>query len=372
MVQVACARSGPLLFRNFVGNLRSWIGPSFSSNGILFTAHLDQLGCVMKEWPLKNADVVEMYRTMLKIRRFEEKVHDFNEKGLLSWTKNAIHLYIGQEAVAVGVCSALKKDDYITSTHRGHGHVIAKGGRLDKTMAEIFGKETGYCKGKGGSMHIADINLGILGANGIVGAGIPQAVGAGLSSKLRHTGNVCASFFGDGASNGGAFHEALNLAAVWKLPVVFVCEHNSYAISTSASTSTSVKNIADRAAAYNMPGMTVDGMDVMAVFEAASKAVDRARKGDGPTLLECKTYRYMGHFEGDPFHYRTKEEVAQWMERDPIKKLRKKLVDTKTLTDAEADKIEQGVIAEVENAAKFAFDSPFPSPETATEGVFAE
>jgi len=323
---------------------------------------------------LKNEDLVEMYRTMLKIRHFEEKVHDFNEQGLLSFTKGFVHLYVGEEAVAVGVCSALKKDDYITSTHRGHGHCIAKGAQLDKMMAEIFGKETGYCRGKGGSMHIADLSLGILGANGIVAAGIPQAVGVGLSSKLRHTGKVCASFFGDAASNTGAFHEALNLASVWKLPVVFVCENNGYGITVSADISTSVENISDRAKAYNIPGVTVDGMDVLAVFEAASEAVDRARKGNGPTLLECKTYRYRGHFEGDPFDkvYRTKEQISEWKERDAIRRLRKKLLDTKTLTEAEADKIEKGVITEVENAAKFALESPVPPPEIAMDGVFAD
>jgi len=241
---------------------------------------------------LPKTKLIEIYRKMLEIRHFEEKVFDLYGQNLVLGT---IHLYAGQEAVAVGVCANLRKDDYVTSTHRGHGHCIAKGARLDKTMAEILGKKTGYCKGKGGSMHIADFSIGMLGATAVVGAGIPIAAGAGLSIKLRGTDQVVACFFGDGASNQGTFHEGINIASVWKLPVIFVCENNLYAMGTRQSIVMAIENIADRAVAYGIPGVVVDGNNVLAVHEATQKAVERARKGEGPTLIECKTYRLKGH-----------------------------------------------------------------------------
>ncbi|MDH5441859.1 MAG: thiamine pyrophosphate-dependent dehydrogenase E1 component subunit alpha, partial [Candidatus Bathyarchaeota archaeon] len=247
---------------------------------------------------------------MLEIRRFEEKVWDLFGRNLIPGT---LHLYIGEEATAVGVCVNLRVDDYITSTHRGHGHCIAKEARLEPMMAELLGKKTGYCKGKGGSMHVADASVGILGATAVVGSGIPIAVGAGLSCKMRKTDQVVACFFGDGASNNGTFHESLNMAAIWKLPIVFVCENNLYAMGTRISNVTAIDNIAQRAIAYGMPGVTVDGNDAVAVFQAARGAVERARKGEGPTLLECQTYRHKGHSRFDPATYRPQEEVEEWM-----------------------------------------------------------
>jgi TPP-dependent pyruvate/acetoin dehydrogenase alpha subunit len=246
---------------------------------------------------LSNEKLIEMYRTMKKIREFETKAAELFAEGSIP---GFVHLYIGEEAVATGVCANLKDSDYITSTHRGHGHIIAKGGDLKYMFAELFGKATGYCKGKGGSMHIADADRGILGANGIVGAGHNIAVGAGLSAKYRGTDQVCVCFFGDGSTNQGTFHESLNLASIWKLPVIFVCENNLYGISMHQSRHQAIQDVADRAVAYNIPGVVVDGNDVLAVYEAAKEAIDRARNGQGPTLIECKTYRQRGHFEGDP------------------------------------------------------------------------
>jgi pyruvate dehydrogenase E1 component alpha subunit len=312
--------------------------------------------------------LVEMYRKMLEIRHFEEKVFELYGQNLVPGT---IHLYAGQEAVAVGVCSALRKDDYITSTHRGHGHCIAKGADLKRVMAEILGRKTGYCKGKGGSMHIADFSIGMLGATAVVGAGLPIATGAALSIKLRGTNQTVACFFGDGASNQGTFHESLNIAAIWQLPILYVCENNLYAMGTRQSRVMLIKNIAERAVAYGIPGITVDGNDVLAVYKAAKNAVERARKGDGPTLLECKTYRHKGHSRMDPAKYRPKEEVEEWLKKDPIKRLRSKLLESNVLSQAEADEIEQAVIAEVEEAVKFALESPYPAPEEALEEIYA-
>jgi pyruvate dehydrogenase E1 component alpha subunit len=282
-----------------------------------------------------------------------------------------IHLYAGEEAVAVGVCSALQKDDYITSTHRGHGHCIAKGADMKRVMAEILGKQTGYCRGKGGSMHIADFSLGILGATAVVGAGFPIAVGAGLSIKLRKTSQVVACFFGEGASNQGTFHEGLNLASVWRLPVIFVCENNLYAMGTRQSRVMNIENVADRAVAYGIPGVVVDGNDVLAVYETAEKAVERARNGLGPTLIECKTYRHKGHSRVDPAKYRPKEEVEYWLAKDPIKRFREKLLQTNILTEAEIQQVEMEVSVEIEEAVKFAMESPYPNPEEALEDVYA-
>ena len=309
-----------------------------------------------------------MYRKMLEIRCFEEKVFELYGQNLVPGT---IHLYAGEEAVAVGVCSSLRKDDYITSTHRGHGHCIAKGAELKRTMAEILGKKTGYCKGKGGSMHIADFTIDMLGATAVVGAGLPIAVGAGLSIKLRKTNQVVACFFGEGASNQGTFHESINMASTWKLPVIFVCENNLYAMGTRQSTVMAIENVADRATAYGIPGIVTDGNDVLAVYETTQKAVERARKGEGPTLIECKTYRHKGHSRVDPAKYRPKEEVEEWLAKDPIKRFKEKLLQTKTLTEAEIQQIEKEATTEIEEAVKFAKESPYPTPEEALGDIYA-
>ena len=309
-----------------------------------------------------------MFRKMVEIRLFEEKVFDLYAQNLVPGT---IHLYAGEEAVAVGVCSNLRKDDYITSTHRGHGHCIAKGADLKRTMAEILGKKTGYCKGKGGSMHIADFSIGMLGATAVVGAGIPIAVGAGLSIALRKTDQVVACFFGEGASNQGTFHEGINMAAIWHLPIIFVCENNLYAMGTRQSRAMLIENIADRAAAYGIPGVVVDGNDVLAVYEATRRAVERARRGEGPTLIECKTYRHKGHSRVDPARYRPKEEVEEWLAKDPIKRFKERLLQGAVLTAEEIKKIEVDITAEIEEAVRFAMESPYPAPEEALEDVYA-
>src|SRR5207253_9076862 len=265
-----------------------------------------------------------MYERMRLIRQFEERLHQDFAAGKIP---GFVHLYAGEEAVAVGACAHLRDDDFITSTHRGHGHCIAKGVNIREMMAEIYGKSGGACKGKGGSMHIADVNKGMLGANGIVGGGFPLAAGAGLTAKFNGKGQVAVCFFGDGAGNQGTFHEGLNLAGIWKLPVIFVAEINGYAESTPVTYHMSCRDIADRAAGYGMPGVSVDGLDVFAVYEAAGEDISRARRGEGPSLIECKTYRYYGHFEGDAITYRTKEELASYLERDPIQALRQFLQD---------------------------------------------
>lgn len=307
---------------------------------------------------------------MNQIRYFELKALSLFEENKL---RGSVHLYAGQEAVATAVCSLLTDDDYITSTHRGHGHCIAKGAALDRAMAELMGKETGYCKGRSGSMHIADFEKGNLGANAIVGAGIPIASGAALASKLRGDDRVAVSFFGDGASNEGVFHESLNFAAIWKLPVIFVCENNGFGISVPVKQSTSVEDISVRSQAYNMPGVTVDGNDVYAVYEVAEEAVKRAKAGEGPTLIECKTYRHLGHWTGDPQVYRTREEVEWWMEnKDPIQLMRKKLVKDGVMKAAELDEIEEAAKREADEAAEYAIASPEPDPARVMEDVFYE
>ena len=280
--------------------------------------------------------MVESYRKMVLIRKFEMCASKLFAQNKLP---GFLHLYVGEEAVATGVCSALEVTDYITSTHRGHGHLIAKGGDVKKMMAELFAKETGYCKGKGGSMHISDRDKGILGANGIVGAGIPIATGAAFASKYKGDGRVAVSFFGDGAANRGTFHEALNMAAAFKLPAVFVCENNLFAISVCARYHMAISDISDRAAAYGMPGYSIDGNDVELVYETTKAAVERARRGEGPTLIECKTWRHRGHYEGDPDDYRTAEEKAEWMQKDPIERLAKRLIEEGICTQAELDAI---------------------------------
>jgi len=318
--------------------------------------------------PIEKEKLIDMLKTMIRIRRFEERVV---EKFAAGEILGFVHSYIGQEAVATGACANLRPDDYITSTHRGHGHLIAKGGKTDRMMAELYGKKTGYCKGKGGSMHIADMDIGILGANGIVGAGIPIAGGAALSAQMRGTDQVAICFFGDGACNTTRFHEGINLASIWKLPVVYVIENNMYAEKTPISYACNIPNLADRAGAYGIPGKTVDGNDVLAVYEAVGEGIARARRGEGPTLIECKTYRWRGHFEGDMQAYKPKEEVEEWMKKDPIPGFRKKLVETGVLTEKEFDEIDQEINEEIEKAVKFAEESPLPAPEETLEDVYA-
>lgn len=316
---------------------------------------------------LSNEEMIEMYATMKRIRLFEETVIEQLTAGK---TPGFVHTYIGEEAVATGVCATLKEADYITSTHRGHGHLIAKGGETKFMMAELFGKKTGYCKGKGGSMHIADIDLGILGANGIVGGGPPIAAGAALAAQYNDTDNVSICFLGDGASNQGTTHEAMNLAAVWKLPVVFVIENNGYGEFTPQSEHQTLEDVADRASGYGMPGVVVDGNDVMAVYEAASEAVVRARKGEGPTLIECKTFRIRGHFEGDPQTYRPEGEVEEWKKKCPIEKFEAKLMEMKVLSKKKIGEIGANLKKELEEAIKFAEDSPYPDVSEVTTDVY--
>lgn len=308
-------------------------------------------------------------RRMYLIRKFEEGAEESYTRGLIHGT---MHLSIGQEASAVASCMPLRPDDQITSTHRGHGHCVAKGADVSRMFAEFFGKETGYCKGRGGSMHIADVEKGNLGANGIVAGGIPIAVGAALTSKRLKTGKVILCFFGDGASNEGAFHEALNMAAVWRLPVVFVCENNKYGMSTSTERSTSVPNIAQRAVGYSIPGKTVDGNDFSAVCEAVGTAVAHARAGDGPSLIENMTYRWRGHSKSDRNRYRTKEEISDWMKKDPIKRFAKVLRDHKILSTEDVLELEADVDREITEAIEFAKSSPDPVISEVTRDVYTE
>ncbi len=312
----------------------------------------------------------QFYKTMFKIRTFEKRIEEFSMKGEVP---GFVHLYIGEEAIATGVCANLTKNDYIQSTHRGHGHTIAKGAKVDKMMAELFGKRTGYCKGKGGSMHIADFSVGMLGANGIVGGGFTLATGAALAEKIKGTNNVSVVFFGDGASNRGTFHEALNMASVWKLPVVFVCENNEWASTTPYLTTTSVKDISDRAVGYGIPGVIVDGNDVEKVYEESAKAIERARKGEGPSIVEMKTYRIKGHFVGDPEMYRTKDEVKERFElTDPIRRFKEKVLLEGVLSENEINKMEEEIIKEIDDAVKFAMESPFPSEEELFEDLYVD
>lgn len=307
---------------------------------------------------------------MYLIRRFEEGAEECYTRGLIHGT---MHLSIGQEASAMGICMPLAEDDQITSTHRGHGHCIAKGAEVKRMFAEFFGKTTGYCKGRGGSMHIADVAKGNLGANGIVAGGIPIAVGAGLSSKMMKTGKVVVSFFGDGANNEGAFHEALNMAAIWKLPVIFVCENNGYGMSTSTARSTAVKNIAERAAAYSMPGVIVNGNIFSEVAEASHQAVARARAGEGPTLIESKTYRHRGHSKSDRNRYRTKEEIEDWMSnRDPITLFESELREFGFIDDKGIEGIRDAVAREIADGIEFAKTSPSPDIESIQDFVYTE
>lgn len=310
----------------------------------------------------------EALRKMYLIRKFEEGAENAYMRGLIHGT---MHLSIGQEASAVGTCMALTAHDQITSTHRGHGHSIAKGASSYKMFAEFFGKETGYCKGRGGSMHIADVEKGNLGANGIVAGGLPIAVGAALSAKRLKNNKVVVCFFGDGANNEGAFHESLNMASVWKLPVVFVCENNKYGMSTSTERSTAIERIAQRSLAYGMPGKTVDGNDFSAVAEVVDEAVERARCGEGPSLIETITYRWRGHSKSDRNRYRTKEEINQWVERDPIKRMIALLKEHDVINEAERASIEESADREIRDAIEFAIASPAPSTSEVTRDVYA-
>jgi pyruvate dehydrogenase E1 component alpha subunit len=317
--------------------------------------------------------LLDLYNMMLKIRLFEEAVAEKYREGKIS-TPGLLHLYIGEEAVAVGACKNLRNDDYVTSTHRGHGHCIAKGGDINQMMSEIYGKKTGYCKGKGGSMHIAAPEIGIIGCSGIAGAGIPIATGVGLSIQYRKSDQVCVCFFGDGASNTGAFHEGINLAAVWNLPVIFVCENNQYAISVSTEKSLEIKDIADRAAAYGIPGTVVDGMDVTKVYTAVKKTVAKAREGKGPSLIECKTYRFLGHYLGDPKlgadYYRSEDEIKKWKRKDPLQKLKGELLEKGIVAEKGIKKITDAIQKEIAEAVNFAERSPFPSSREALEDIY--
>jgi pyruvate dehydrogenase E1 component alpha subunit len=309
------------------------------------------------------------YRQMVTIRQFELRAIQERQTGLIP---GFIHPCIGQEATAVGACAALNQDDVIASTHRGHGHLIAKGGEPRYMMAELAARSTGYCGGKGGSLHMTDFDLGILGANGIVAGGIPMAVGAALAFQMREEKRTALAFFGDGAVNEGAFHEAANLAGLWKLPIIFFCENNLYGEGTPQSKQAPVPDVSIRAEGYAFPGVIVDGNDILAVYEAALKAADRARTGQGPTFIEAKTYRHRGHYEGDPMVYRTPEELEEWKKRDPIINFHQKLLDEKTASENDLKTITGEVKILLDEAVEFARNSPAPEPESALEGVYGE
>lgn len=319
---------------------------------------------------LTGEDLIEMYRRMLRIRCFEEEACSLLSAGTI---QGAVHTSVGQEAAAVGACMALRDHDYIAGTHRSHGHPIAKGAAIDPLVAELMGRKTGVCKGRGGSMHLADFKIGSIGESGIVGAGMGLAAGAALSAKVRQSDQVAVCFFGDGASNEGVFHEALNMAALWKLPVVFFCENNLYAATTPKHESTPLENIADRAPAYGIPGVVVDGQDAVAVYDATRTAVQRARDGFGPSLIEAKTYRYREHAEGFSFpaNYRPEQEIERWKQRDPIGIHRARLVGASVLSEAQADEIETQVRAELKRAVEFGLHSDFPDPAEACEDLYA-
>jgi pyruvate dehydrogenase E1 component alpha subunit len=320
----------------------------------------------MAEERLPQAVALQLYETMQRIRKFELAVVELFARGKIP---GFLHTYVGEEAVAAGVCATLRPDDYIISTHRGHGHLIAKGGHLDLMMAELFGKRTGYCKGKGGSMHIAEPDLGMLGANAIVGAGIAIINGAALRAQYLGTDQVAVAFFGDGASNTGSFHEALNMASVWNLPSIFVCENNGYAESTPRHRHQKIEDIAARARAYDIPAAAVDGNDIGAIYLAAGEAVARARAGGGPTLIEAKTYRLRGHYEGDPQIYRSREEVEAWETKEPIGRWRKVLL-AQGVPTARLDEIDARIEGELGQAITFAEESPLPDPADARSDIF--
>jgi pyruvate dehydrogenase E1 component alpha subunit len=312
---------------------------------------------------INKEKMIDMYRKMTQTRILEERLQQLYTKGV---TKGPIHLCIGQEAVGIGACAALRKNDYITSTHRGHAHYIGKGIELNKLVAEIFGKSTGYCKGKAGHMLVADISIGLIGGCGIVGGMLPIAVGEGLSIKMRGTDQVVVCFFGDGASNTGAFHEALNLAAIWKVPVIFLCENNCYGLTVPATKHLSVENVADRAKSYNIPGVIVDGNDVIAVYQIMSETVEKVRNGCGPILIEAKTYRLGGFSTGDLGGYQPSVEVETWKKKDPIPRFKSKMISENIITVGEVKKIEEEALEAVNEAIQFAMKSPYPNPTLET------
>ena len=319
---------------------------------------------------LDRAELVEMLRKMILIREFDELAIQLRTAGKIY---GAMHPYVGEEAVAVGVCSALRVTDRVTSTHRGHGHCIAKGADIKRMMAELFGRVDGYCKGKGGSMHIADFAVGMLGANGIVGGGLPIAAGAALAAQLEGRGGVAVCFFGDGATGEGEFHEALNIASIWKLPLIFVCENNQYAANNAVEVQRKVPDVSAHAGAYDMPGVTIDGNDVLGVYETTSDAVERARRGDGPTLIECKTYRWHFHAMRNtpPPDTRPAEEIAAWKARDPIARFETHLKAQGLITDDEVAAIRDRVKRDLDEAVAFADASPFPDPRDLLVDMFA-
>jgi pyruvate dehydrogenase E1 component alpha subunit len=316
-----------------------------------------------------SAKQFDLHRRMVRIRLFEEAAGRLAEANKLP---GFLHLYVGEEAVASGVCGALNDDDHITSTHRGHGHLVAKGGDFNRMMAELMGKATGYCKGKGGSMHISDTSLGMLGANGIVGAGSPIAVGAAFANKYRGKGQVAVAFFGDGSTNIGAFHEAANMACALHLPIVFACENNEYGEFTPRDKTMAITDVVDRAAGYGMPGVIVDGMDVIAVHEAAVEAVERARQGGGPSMIEAKTYRFYNHHgvQNLGLKYRSDEEVAIWKLRDPIFTFEDRMIENGVATRANFDDIWAELRADIDTAIQFAEDSPYPTPDQILVNVY--
>ncbi len=326
----------------------------------------------MKVKNYSKEQLMSFYETMIRIRRFEEETFEFYKKGLMA---GLAHLYLGEEAIATGVCAALKEEDYIGSTHRGHGHLVARGADTDRMMAEILGKKTGYSNGKGGSMHIMAMDKGILGANGIVGGEIPIATGAAYSAKYRGTDQVAVSFMGDSATNEGTFHESINMAAAWDLPCIYVIENNLYGISVDIRDVTNTPDLAVRAQAYNIPGIVVDGMDVVAVYEAAKKAVERARKGEGPTIVECKTYRWQGHHVGDPATYRKRKsesEKEDWMKKDPIPALKEAVLKAGIADEEDFTKLDRLVEDEIQEAVQFAVESEYPPAEDAYTDVFQQ
>jgi acetoin:2,6-dichlorophenolindophenol oxidoreductase subunit alpha len=311
---------------------------------------------------------LEMYRRMVRIREFETAASDLFRRGQV---KGTVHPYIGQEASGVGVCMALRKDDLIAGTHRSHGHNIAKGAETSKMMAEILGRETGYCKGRGGSMHIAAFETGSLGALAVVGSGIPLAVGAGLGFKMQNVDSVAVPFTGDAGTNTGNFHEGVNLAAIWNLPVVFVIENNHYGVSTNIKDSVKIEDLSLRAVSYGIPGVRVDGFDVLAVYEAAVEAVARARRGEGPTLLVTESYRLEGHYAGEPEVYRSRAEVEEYRKKEPIGRFRHHLLDNGLAIQTDLDEIDAEIRAEISAAVEFAHNSPFPDPATAMDYIYA-
>jgi acetoin:2,6-dichlorophenolindophenol oxidoreductase subunit alpha len=317
---------------------------------------------------MSHDQLVWMLQRMCEIRYFEEKAEELYVRGLVHGT---MHLSIGQEAGSVGSIATLRPEDLIIHHHRGHGHTIAKGANITTMMAEFLGKEPGYCRGRGGSMHIADIPGGNLGATGVVGGGIPTSVGIALALQMRRSTQILLSYFGDGASNEGEFHESLNMASIWKLPVVFICDNNQYGMSMHVSRSMNVASVSDRAASYGIPGMAVDGNDVMAVYEVVQAAVERARAGDGPSLIDCQSYRWRGHSKSDRNLYRTAQEIEEWKQKCPIRRFKQVLVDAGVLSREEAEGIDQAAKATVDQAAEEALTFPEPSPENMEDEVYA-